>query len=219
MTAALFLLQRASAAVLALAVAVHLATIIYAVRGGLTAGEILARTEGNVAYLTFYVVFVAAVAVHAPIGLRNVSARMAGLARARLRRALAVFALALFALGLRAVAGAVSRMRGGPRTQPGFVAALLHRLSGIALAIFVPFHFIALATVLNGADALDSFLSLTNDPLVKLSETGLVAALATAHGARVARSWPSSFSAFASARERRFRPASALGSRSGSAFC
>lgn len=69
-------------------------------------------------------------------------------------------------------------MRGGPRTQPGFVAALLHRLSGIALAIFVPFHFMALATVLNGADALDGFLSLTNDPLVKLSETGLVTALA-----------------------------------------
>ena len=69
-------------------------------------------------------------------------------------------------------------MRGGPRTQPGFVAALLHRLSGLALAVFVPFHFLALATVLNGADALDSFLSLSRDPFVKLSETGLVAALA-----------------------------------------
>ena len=60
----------------------------------------------------------------------------------------------------------------------GRLAALLHRLSGIALALFVPFHFIALATVLNGADALDRFLSLTSDPLVKLSETGLVVALA-----------------------------------------
>jgi fumarate reductase subunit D len=69
-------------------------------------------------------------------------------------------------------------MRRGPRTQPGYVAALLHRLSGTALAIFVPFHFIALATVLNGADALDSFLSLTDDPFVKLSEAGLVGTLA-----------------------------------------
>jgi fumarate reductase subunit D len=60
----------------------------------------------------------------------------------------------------------------------GRLAALLHRLSGVALALFVPFHFIALATVLNGADALDGFLSLTSDPLVKLSETGLVVALA-----------------------------------------
>lgn len=67
-------------------------------------------------------------------------------------------------------------MRGGPRTQPGFVAALLHRLSGTALAIFAPLHFIALATVLNGANELDRFLSLTNDPLVKLSEAGLFAA-------------------------------------------
>ena len=40
-------------------------------------------------------------------------------------------------------------MSRGPHTQPGFIAALLHRLSGIALAIFVPFHFLALATALN----------------------------------------------------------------------
>jgi succinate dehydrogenase subunit D len=69
-------------------------------------------------------------------------------------------------------------MRTHPHRQAGFIAALLHRLSGIALAVFVPFHFIALATVLNGADALDSFLTLTKNPVVRLAETGLVAALA-----------------------------------------
>lgn len=63
--------------------------------------------------------------------------------------------------------------------QPGFLAALLHRLSGIALAIFLPLHFLALATALNGAAALDSFLAATNTPFVKLSECALVAALAT----------------------------------------
>ena len=47
MTAILFLAQRASAAVLAFFVTVHLATILYAVRGGLTAGEVLARTRDN----------------------------------------------------------------------------------------------------------------------------------------------------------------------------
>ena len=73
MSPVLFLAQRLSAAILALAVAVHLATILYAVRGGLTAGEILARTHGNLAFLVFYSVFVAAVAAHAPIGLRNVT--------------------------------------------------------------------------------------------------------------------------------------------------
>jgi fumarate reductase subunit D len=63
--------------------------------------------------------------------------------------------------------------------QPGFVAALLHRLSGIALAIFLPLHFLALATALNGASALDSFLAVTRTPLVRASELALVAALAT----------------------------------------
>jgi succinate dehydrogenase subunit D len=63
--------------------------------------------------------------------------------------------------------------------QPGFVAALLHRLSGIALAIFLPLHFLALATALDGAAALDSFLAVTRMPLVKASEFALVAALAT----------------------------------------
>jgi fumarate reductase subunit C len=64
--------QRASAAVLALCVLVHLVTIIYAVRSGLTAAEILQRTSGSVFWAAFYALFVAAVAVHAPIGLRNV---------------------------------------------------------------------------------------------------------------------------------------------------
>lgn len=62
--------------------------------------------------------------------------------------------------------------------QRGFVAAMLHRLSGIALAIFLPLHFLALATALNGASALDSFLQLTRQPLVKFAEWGIVVALA-----------------------------------------
>jgi fumarate reductase subunit C len=51
---------------------VHLATIIYAVQGGLTATEILGRTRGNAAWFAFYSVFVLALAVHAPIGLRAI---------------------------------------------------------------------------------------------------------------------------------------------------
>ncbi len=62
--------------------------------------------------------------------------------------------------------------------QPGFVAALLHRLSGIALAVFLPLHFLALATALNGAGALDSFLALTRQPFVAFAEVGIVVALA-----------------------------------------
>ena len=63
-------------------------------------------------------------------------------------------------------------------TQRGFVAAVLHRLSGIALAVFLPLHFLALATALQGANALDSFLALTRNPWVEAAEVGLIAALA-----------------------------------------
>jgi fumarate reductase subunit D len=62
--------------------------------------------------------------------------------------------------------------------QPGFVAALLHRLSGIALAIFLPLHFLALGTALRGADSFQSFFTATDTPLVKFAEFGLVLALA-----------------------------------------
>ena len=64
--------QRVSAMVLALCVVVHLATMIYAVRHGLSAAEILGRTQGNHAWFVFYVTFVAAVAIHAPIGVRTI---------------------------------------------------------------------------------------------------------------------------------------------------
>ena len=70
----LWVAQRASAAVLALCVVVHLVTMIYAVRHGLSAAEILGRTRGNYAWLAFYAVFVAAIAIHAPIGLRTILA-------------------------------------------------------------------------------------------------------------------------------------------------
>jgi succinate dehydrogenase subunit C len=68
----LWIAQRGSAAVLAVCVVVHLATIVYAVQGGLTAAEILGRTRGDTAWLAFYSLFVLAVSVHAPIGLRAV---------------------------------------------------------------------------------------------------------------------------------------------------
>lgn len=66
--------QRISAMVLAVCVIVHLATMIYAVRSGLSGPEILGRTQGNIGWFAFYAVFVAAVAVHAPIGLRTILA-------------------------------------------------------------------------------------------------------------------------------------------------
>ena len=70
--AALWLAQRSSAAVLAVCVVVHLFTIVYAVRGGLTAAEILERTRGSFGWFAFYSLFVLAVTIHVPIGLRAV---------------------------------------------------------------------------------------------------------------------------------------------------
>jgi fumarate reductase subunit C len=99
----LWVAQRASAAVLALCVVVHLATIIYAVQGGLSAAEILGRTRGNVAWFAFYSLFVLAVSVHAPIGLRSVFIewlRWRGRSRDVV---LLVFAAALAWMGMRAV--------------------------------------------------------------------------------------------------------------------
>ena len=102
---ALWIAQRASAAVLALCVLVHLATMIYAVRGGLSAAEILQRTRGSFAWLAFYSVFVLAVTVHAPIGLRSVLLEWFGWRGAARDIVLLGLAMVLAGLGMRAVFG------------------------------------------------------------------------------------------------------------------
>ncbi len=72
--ARLWYAQRVSAMVLALCVVAHLAIIVAATHAGLTASALFARTRGSAGVAAFYGVFVAACAVHAPIGLRNVAA-------------------------------------------------------------------------------------------------------------------------------------------------
>jgi fumarate reductase subunit C len=101
----LWIAQRASAAVLALCVMVHLATIIYAVRGGLSAAEILARTQSSVAWAAFYSVFVLAIVVHVPIGLRAVLGEWLGWRSSSRDLALLVLAMLLAWMGMRAVLG------------------------------------------------------------------------------------------------------------------
>ena len=99
----LWVAQRVTAVVLAFCVLVHLATIIYAVRGGLTAAEILGRTSGNVAWFAFYTVFVLAIAVHVPIGLRAVLIEWAGWRSRGRDLALAGLSIYLLYFGMRAV--------------------------------------------------------------------------------------------------------------------
>jgi len=64
------------------------------------------------------------------------------------------------------------------RNHPGFWAFAVHRVSGIALAAFLPVHFWALGSALEGTAAFDSFLAWTERPLVKFAEWGIVLLLA-----------------------------------------
>lgn len=99
--------QRISAMVLAICVVTHLAVILYAVRGGLSAAEILGRTRGNWGFAAFYTVFVVACAIHVPAGIANIAEEWAGLGQRAalwLARGLAVV---LLVAGLRAVIAVV----------------------------------------------------------------------------------------------------------------
>ena len=69
------------------------------------------------------------------------------------------------------------------RKEASYWVAIVHRVSGIALAVFLPLHFWALSRALE----LDAFLAWTRQPAVKLAEWGIVVALAAhlAAGLRV----------------------------------
>jgi fumarate reductase subunit D len=64
------------------------------------------------------------------------------------------------------------------RAHPAYWAFLVHRLSGLGLAIFLPVHFWALGQALQGAAALEGFLRFTDQGLFKFAEWGLVVLLA-----------------------------------------
>jgi fumarate reductase subunit D len=94
------------------------------------------------------------------------------------------------------------------RNHPGYWAFLVHRVSGIALAVYLPLHFWALGLALEGAAKLDNFLAWTEQPLVKFAEWGLVLLLAAhlAGGLRILaleflpwRDWQKSLAALAAA--------------------
>jgi fumarate reductase subunit D len=72
----------------------------------------------------------------------------------------------------------VRQHTGGHRRNALWIAFLVHRLSGLALACFLPLHFLALGLALQGEARLDGFLKWTANPLVKVAEMGLVFLLA-----------------------------------------
>ncbi|MEP4197053.1 MAG: succinate dehydrogenase [Aliishimia sp.] len=64
------------------------------------------------------------------------------------------------------------------RAHPLWLAYMLHRLSGLGLALFLPLHFWVLAMAITDPAKLDGFLHLTESGVVKLAEFGLLFGLA-----------------------------------------
>ena len=96
----------------------------------------------------------------------------------------------------------------GARNHPAWWAFIVHRISGVALALFLPAHFLALASAITGEEALDGFLRWSEQPVVKAGEWILVTLLAAhlAGGLRVLaleflpwRDWQKTLAALAAA--------------------
>lgn len=64
------------------------------------------------------------------------------------------------------------------RAHPLWLAYILHRVSGVGLALFLPLHFWVLAMAMTDPARLDGFLLLTENGVVKLVEFALVFGLA-----------------------------------------
>ena len=99
----LYMMQRISALLMAPFVLGHLAVMIYAIQGGLSAAEILGRTQGSILWFLFYGGFVVAVSVHGAIGLRTIAYEWGGLKGTALEIFMWLTGFVLFAMGARAV--------------------------------------------------------------------------------------------------------------------
>lgn len=100
----LYMAQRITALLMAPFVLIHLGVMIYAIQGGLSAAEILGRTQGSVLWFLFYGGFVVAVSIHAAIGLRVIAHELLGLRRRGLDALMWGTGAVLLALGAWAVA-------------------------------------------------------------------------------------------------------------------
>lgn len=103
----LYMAQRVTAMLMAPLVIAHLVTIVYAIQGGLSASEILGRTQGSVFWMLFYGLFVVAASVHGAIGLRNILREMTPWRGRSLDLSAVGFGAVVMLLGLNAV-GAVT---------------------------------------------------------------------------------------------------------------
>ena len=69
-------------------------------------------------------------------------------------------------------------MKKGARNHPAWWAFVVHRLSGVALALFLPAHFLVMGLALQGEARLQEFLRWSEQPLVVAGEWVLVMLLA-----------------------------------------
>jgi len=99
----LYLMQRLTALIMAPLVIGHIIVMIYAVQGGLSAAEILGRTQGSVFWALFYGLFVVAVSVHAAIGVRTVLYEWVHIKGAALDLICSILCLGLLSLGISSV--------------------------------------------------------------------------------------------------------------------
>jgi fumarate reductase subunit C len=103
MNVRLYVWQRATATLMVPLVLVHIAVIFYAARQQMTAADILSRTHSSVAWASYYALFVAAVSIHASIGVRNVLAEWSRLTERRAGQIAIVFGVVLAFLGAHAI--------------------------------------------------------------------------------------------------------------------
>ncbi len=108
MTTRLYLLQRASAVLLVPLMLAHLATMLWAARGGgISAAEILARTQGHAGWAAFYALLVGAAAVHGAIGVRSVLRELTPWRGGGVDIAAVTYLVGVLLLGARALAALI----------------------------------------------------------------------------------------------------------------
>ena len=103
LTLRLYMLQRITALLMAPLVLGHLGVMIYSIQGGLSAAEILGRTQGSVLWFLFYGLFVIAISIHGAIGLRVILHEWGGVKGRLLETVMWAIGLGLFALGVQAI--------------------------------------------------------------------------------------------------------------------
>jgi fumarate reductase subunit D len=69
-------------------------------------------------------------------------------------------------------------MMRGTRNHPAWWAFIVHRVSGVALALFLPAHFLVMGLALHGEARLEGFLRWSEQPLVIAGEWVMVMLLA-----------------------------------------